>query len=307
LRASTGPYTVTLRSDVIVVIVPFDADVVLDFPARRRSAMSGLSARTVLEHDGVQITDVACRQPPGRGHREEAGHHAVVLVRRGCFVRGADGADHVLDPTRAYCINPGQEQRYDHPHHHGDDCTSVRLDASLLASLWGGDPTLPTAPLPSPPWIDVEHRLLLTAARRGTTRHELFERTISLTGALLAQANSRRVASGRPASARARKLLVDAVREAMAADPATSLPDLAATLGVSSYHLSRTFRAATGHTIARHRMRLRVRSALERLAAGEHDLARLAAEIGFVDQSHLCRVIRSETGQVPSALRRALG
>ena len=76
--------------------------------------------------------------------------------------------------------------------------------------------------------------------------------------------------------------------------------------GVSAHHLSRIFRAAAGHTMSRHRMRLRARAALERLAGGERSLARLAADLGFADQSHLCRVIRSETGQTPSALRRAL-
>lgn len=35
-------------------------------------------------------------------------------------------------------------------------------------------------------------------------------------------------------------------------------------------------------------------------------LARLAAELGFADQSHLCRVTRSETGLTPSELRAAL-
>jgi hypothetical protein len=34
--------------------------------------------------------------------------------------------------------------------------------------------------------------------------------------------------------------------------------------------------------------------------------AELTADLGFADQSHLCRVIRSETGHTPSALRRAL-
>ena len=53
-------------------------------------------------------------------------------------------------------------------------------------------------------------------------------------------------------------------------------------------------------------MRLRARAALERLAEGEQNLARLAAELGFADQSHLCRVVRSETGATPAALRAAL-
>jgi AraC-like DNA-binding protein len=53
-------------------------------------------------------------------------------------------------------------------------------------------------------------------------------------------------------------------------------------------------------------MRLRARAALERLAGGESDLARISADVGFADQSHLCRVIGQETGSTPAALRRSL-
>ncbi|HEX3317870.1 MAG TPA: helix-turn-helix domain-containing protein [Solirubrobacteraceae bacterium] len=60
-----------------------------------------------------------------------------------------------------------------------------------------------------------------------------------------------------------------------------------------------------GHTLSRHRMRLRVRDALGRLAGGERDLARLAADAGFAHQAHLCRVVRSEVGTTPAALRAA--
>ena len=81
-------------------------------------------------------------------------------------------------------------------------------------------------------------------------------------------------------------MLADGARKALAADPLRSLPDR--------------------HTISRHRIRLRVRAALDRLADGEPDIARLAAELGLADQSHFSRAIRSETGQTPSALRRFL-
>ena len=269
-----------------------------------------LHAHLVLDRDGVQVTDVACRHEARRGDVHEAGHHAVVLVRRGCFTRSAGGTRQVLDPTSVYGINPGDEQSYDHPHTPGDDCTSVRVDAGLLATLWGGEPTLPDVlpPLAGSPNVDLEHRLLLAAARRveGRDDLDLVERTISLVASVLATADARRVASGRPSTARARTALVDAARQCLAADPGRSLPDLAASLGASPHHLSRTFRAATGHTIARHRMRLRTRVALERLAEGDHDLTRLAADLGFADHSHLCRVLRTETGHTPSALRHAL-
>jgi len=268
-----------------------------------------LSARTVLHRDGIGLSDVVCRHGPGRGVDERhASHHAIVFVRRGCFVRSAEGVESVLDPTTAYCANPGDEQRIDHPHAHGDDCTALFVEPELLAALWGGDPALPAGALPTSPRIDLEHRLLLAASTRGGdgSADELVERTIALAAAALAQVDPSRVASGRPATARARRAAVHGAREALAADPDRPLPDLARTLAISPHHLSRVFRAATGHTIARHRMRLRVRSVLERLAGGERDLARLAAEVGFADQSHLHRVLRDETGCTPAALRHGL-
>jgi AraC-like DNA-binding protein len=266
-----------------------------------------LHAETLLDRDGVTVSDVACRHESGRGQADE--HtlaHTLVFVRRGCFARNAEGVDALLDPTVAYGVNPGDEQRYDHPHEDGDDCTAIGLDADLLASVWGGEPELPHAPLPTSPEIDLEHRLLLASARRGADQDELVERAIGLSAHALEQIDPRRVASGRPATARARQALADGSREALAAAPERSLADLSRLLAVSPHHLSRVFRASTGSTIARHRMRLRARTALERLAGGENNLARLAADLGFSDQAHLTRVVRAETGRTPSALRRAL-
>jgi AraC-like DNA-binding protein len=266
-----------------------------------------LSARRLLSRDGVTIADVACRDEHGRGEDGEyGGRHTLVFVRRGCFVRTADGVESLLDPTLAYGTNPGDEERYDHPHADGDDCTALHLDAELVASLWGGEPALPHGALRTSPRIDLEHRLLLAASRRDADPQAVVERAIGLAARTLAQADARRVAAGRPATAHARRALADGAREALAAAPERSLPELARLLAVSPHHLSRVFRALTGETIARHRMRLRARGALERLSGGERDLARLAADLGFADQSHLHRVLRSETGSTPAALRAAL-
>jgi AraC-like DNA-binding protein len=267
-----------------------------------------LSRRTLVDRDGMRIADVACRSVRGRGQGgEQASGHALVFVRRGCFVREADGVASTLDLTLAYCVNPEEEERYDHPHAGGDDCTVLFLSPEVVASLEGGEPSLPRRPLAAPPEIDLEHRLLLAGARRGVDPHELVERAIALAASALEQDDPRPVASGRPGTARARHTLVAGAREALAADPQRSLPQLARDLAVSPHHLSRIFSSATGTTVSRHRMRLRVRAAMERLAGGERDLARLAAELGFADQSHLCRVVRSETRRTPSALRSLLG
>ena len=266
-----------------------------------------LSARTVLHRDEVILSDVRCSHAKGPATEVELSPaHAVVFVRRGCFARRVEGARHILDPTLAYCMNPGQEQCYDHPHDHGDDCTAITLSPELAASVWGGDPLLPSGPISTSPQTYLHHRFLLSAARHRHDEHELYESAVMLVAEALEGSDARRVAAGGPTRARARRALADAVREALTEHPDRSLADLARTTSTSPHHLSRVFHAVVGHTISRHRMRLRTRAALERLGEGEVNLARLAADLGFADQSHLCRVVRAETGRTPSMLRRAL-
>ena len=265
-----------------------------------------LTVRPVFVGDGLSLADVTCRHDRGRGLVEPAPARMLVLVRRGCFTRSANGMVSVLDPTTACFINPGEEQRYDHPHHDGDDCTAIGVDTTLASAVHGGEPDLPAGVVPISPALDLAHRTLLAEVRRGDHGHQLYERALQLITAVLQIASPGRVASGSPAGSRARHALAAAAREALAERPERTLTELARELTVSPHHLSRVFSATTGHTISRHRMRLRTRAALERLAAGENNLARLAADLGFTDQSHLCRVVRSESDVPPSVLRRLL-
>jgi AraC-like DNA-binding protein len=267
-----------------------------------------LHPRLLLDHDGLTLADVACRHRRGHAHDVEiADTYRIVLVRRGCFVRRADGDAAMLDPTLAFGVTPGTEQRYDHPAEGGDDCTSVTVAEDLLAELWGGDPALPAGPFGIGPELDLEHRLLLAAGASGADNGELFERALNLAAGVLHGVDARRVLAGRPATERRRRTIADEARQALVADPSCSQRALARALAVSPHHLSRLFAQHTGHTLSAHRRRLRVRAALERLYGGEHDLARLAAETGFADQSHLCRAVRHETTMTPAALRALLG
>jgi AraC-like DNA-binding protein len=265
-----------------------------------------LDVRTIMSRDGVTVSNVACQHRQGVGEIEEyTGAHSLIFVRRGCFSCTIDGLRVTLDPTVAYCINPGQEQRYEHPLPDGDDCTVLGLADDLLGQLAGAGDALPSGPSPTPPAIDLEHRLLLRALRLGGDQHEVFERALFLIVETITGWRSAGVlqAQGRTRSHRA---LVNAARESLAVNPDQSLAELARTLTISPYHLSRVFRAATGHTIARHRVRLRARRAIERMAGGERELARLAADVGFSDQSYMSRVLRAETGSTPAGLRDAL-
>ena len=66
------------------------------------------------------------------------------------------------------------------------------------------------------------------------------------------------------------------------------------------------YSALTGMSVPDYRNRLRVRLALDRIAAGERSLSTVAADLGFADEAHLARTVRRETGRPPSHLRTEL-
>lgn len=265
-----------------------------------------LTSKLLAETEGVGLSIVSCRHEPRQGREVEcAPEWALVFVRRGSFRRTVNGVTSFLDPTLAYATNPQDEQRCDHPHGDGDDCTELTLTPHLVQHLTAGDQALPSGPFPTPPAVDLAQRQLLAAAHRAVDPHAVFEHALQLAAMTLrlAQPTQRGV---KPATARAQRTVVDAAREALADNPDLTLTGLAHHLAVSPHHLSRLFRAYTGSTLSRHRMRLRARAAVQRLAEGERDLARLAAELGFADQSHLSRVLLDETAKTPAQLRRQL-
>ena len=81
-----------------------------------------------------------------------------------------------------------------------------------------------------------------------------------------------------------------------------SLGDLAVDTGLSRFQLVRRFRAATGLPPIAWQINERVIAARSRLRAGD-DLAEVANDLGFADQSHFHRVFRSHTGVTPGDYR----
>ena len=263
-------------------------------------------AKTSLVDGGDFVLEtVECRcGHTGWSPPENVARYAIVFVRRGCFHRRLNGTESFVDSTVLYFERPDDEQQIAHPAG-GDSCTALYLSEAMLATMWGGEADLPDEPLPSDARTDLQQRLLLAAVVRGDAG-DATELVVDLASTVLARSAPKRVASGRPATARARRLLVDEVRQALVESPRAGVIELARRVAVSPHHLSRVFKAETGQTISRYRNRLRARLALERLGAGEPCLARLAADLGFADHAHLARVLRREVGATPSRLRERL-
>ena len=83
-----------------------------------------------------------------------------------------------------------------------------------------------------------------------------------------------------------------------------SLDEVARRAGSSVFHLCRTFRRHTGSTLHAYRNQLRLRTALERVAAPAGDLTDLAFDLGYSSHSHFTAAFRKAFGMAPSAFRR---
>jgi AraC-like DNA-binding protein len=277
-------------------------------PFGRDVEASLLAKKPLAEGGDFVLETVECRcGTPGWSPPEAVGRYGIVFVRRGCFQRRLNGTEFFVDPTVVYFERPDDEQQIAHPAGGGDSCTALYLSEELLAAIWGGEPGLPEKPLATDAWTDLRQRLLLAALVWGDD-HDVAELVLELAAEVLGRSEPERVAAGRPATLAARRRVAADAREALVEKPRTGVLELARRVSVSPHHLSRVFKSETGQTISRYRNRLRVRLALERLAAGEPCLARLAADLGFADQAHLARVFKRELGTTPSLLRdRLLG
>jgi AraC-like DNA-binding protein len=151
--------------------------------------------------------------------------------------------------------------------------------------------------------VDLAHRRLLAATRTGDVEYAVAEGV----GELLRATDEHR---HRPSlrGARADRSVVAEARDAIiGGDPAAeSLASLAVSLHVSPGLLSRYFSRVLGMSVTRYRNSVRVGHVLDRLADGEESLATLSSDLGFADQAHLCRTVRTHLGYTPSAVRRIL-
>src|SRR5688500_1323226 len=111
-----------------------------------------LSSAQLLLTPHVHVRDLVCAHCRGGwGGVELAGRSAIVFPRRGSFRRRGCQGEEVLEPGVAYFQRGGEEEEFAHPHEGGDRCTSIGVSDAVLASLLGGDPTLPSFPVHTSP------------------------------------------------------------------------------------------------------------------------------------------------------------
>jgi AraC-like DNA-binding protein len=238
--------------------------------------------------------------------REQFQTFGLSLVRRGVFVRHTWRADQLGDSSAAYFEQPGLEQDVSHPVAVRGSTTVFVLSDEAMARH-AGDLCMPDRPIPVSPDVHLDHAELLSDVHTGIDEDELDARLTWLIGRLVQTATPGRLSARRPATARAHQRIVDHLREAIAANPASlDLQRYSVDLGHTPFHISRVFRQAMGRTLTQHRNDVRVAVAIDQIGQGQR-LADLAAELGFADQSHLARVLHRAVQLPPGRLRRRLG
>ncbi|WP_231499961.1 helix-turn-helix domain-containing protein [Saccharothrix sp. NRRL B-16314] len=252
-----------------------------------------LAASADFRVDAVTCVD----SHPGWSGSEVVDEHVMVLVRRGRFRRRARDGVFEVEPGTAYLNVPGEEAEFAHPAG-GDVCTAVWLGPGLWRSIVGEERPARTAFYVDAA-VELAHRRVVAG---GDVEFGVAEGLVRMVGAAVG-----RVAN-RPLPGAADRRVVAAARAAVLAGAPESagLVPLAGSLGVSPYRLSRAFSSEVGVSLTRFRNRVRVGQAVERLEAGEEDLAGMAADLGFADQAHMTRTVRDHLGHTPTALRRLL-
>jgi len=228
-----------------------------------------------------------------RGHEHEGVH--LCCVTRGAFIEAESGGSvHVAAGT----VRLSSSARHDLDFApDGAGCVVLHLDAGAAAAL-GALPSRPR--FLTDDWLRGLIAQLGSAAGRGGRGGDL--ELDGIVTELLAQVSRRQ---GRPASGGPPSWLRLAREMVLDADPAAcSLAEVACAVGVHRVHLARAFRDHYGEPIGRLGRRVRLQRALRLLDEGL-PLARVAAEAGYADQSHLTRDVTRRFGVPPARLRRS--
>lgn len=243
--------------------------------------------------------------------------YTLVFPRSSVWIEHQDRPAFVADPGIVAIYNRSQPYTRRPLAPEGDLSDWISLSRDLAVSIVAGiDPEaaanpagpFPVAFGPCPAELYFQQRLLFSRLLRGTIDDfELEQEIVLLAGATLERTLGRGRSPGKPRSAAVRDL-VEAARSEIAREPLARLTvrALAGRLGVSPFHLCRTFRRITGLTLHHYQLELRTRMALEHIDGATSSLSRLAQDLGFASHSHFTDAFRRRMGRTPSRARTQL-
>jgi len=254
--------------------------------------MPRLTARTLLDRDGLKVTRVACDGHDGpRLAEESVDGHRLVLVLLGRFGYRDRAATVIASPARAVFFAPDRPHHIHHPHAGGDLCVSAQ--GPLVRALAEAGPT--TRAVDTDGYVRL--RAALAAVAEGGD-----DGAVALEEAITTATDP----GVTPPPPRAARRIADDVASGLELGftEAVTVAALAARAGVSPFHACRAFRRARGMTIHQAQIDLRLRHALALLLDSTLPLSQVALEAGFANQGHLGNTFRRRFGVSPGTARR---
>jgi AraC family transcriptional regulator len=214
------------------------------------------------------------------------------------------GRDQALaGPNHAMFFNPGDVFRRRRFNGHGDRNHFMVVGEDMLEE-WLRDTRFPDQIGKLLPRSYLTARAIGRALARGADGLTVEEHLLRLGHATVTGAF--RLDERAPRRRRRQPAMVEDAKAVLCArfTERLTLEELGRAVNVSPFHLARSFRRHTGYTLHEYRTHLRLRAALERLAAGDEDVAVIARAVGFSSHSHLTASFHRAFGVPPSCIRK---
>ncbi len=219
------------------------------------------------------------------------------------------GRDPVMcDRNQIVFYNPGQQFFRTLRTRAGDHCYYVELSSQLMLRLAGGMGAFSFAFGPCDAPVFLLQRLAVRHLRDPHPDERLADEALTI--AVESAIEGARIFHGlrarlREATRAAHREIVDQTKQLLVARyrDRLTMSEIAASLAISRFQLSRIFRECTGFSLLGYRNQLRVRAAFDRLSDPNVRLSALAGELGYSNPSHLTAAFRDAFGFLPSELR----
>ncbi len=266
----------------------------------------GFPLRRQLATDELLVGEWRCAgtDPSPTPSLEESRHFEISIQRRGSHTRVTGPERALADPAHVVLQEAGDRYRLSYPAAQRELSTVILVAPGLVAETLrahGTGPALRRRAVPMAATVALAHHELQRAIAT-TSPLAITEAALALVAAVLGAAADRREVDPSPSAAQ--RILVEEIQHQLARrfrEPLT-LEDIAASVGVSTFHASRTFRRLLGTPMHRHLMHLRLLAALELLDERRGNWSALALEVGFSSHSHFTTAFRAAFGRSPKAL-----
>lgn len=271
--------------------------------------------RVVFESRDIAAGEFRCPASyPGFVTAGRINHYIVAFPRSAVWIERESAPRFVADPGFATIYNPGQAYLR-HPISPEGDLSdwlgvSDHVTRDVVRRFNPADAEHPEPLRHTHATVSSEiylaQRVLFSRlVLRDADPMEIEERALDIVAAVVQsayQSEGGRRAVPSPRRGRARRELVESAKAAMIRRlfETSSVCDVARDVGVSPYHLCRSFRAETGRTLHAYRRDIRLRTALGLTDSYRGNLSALALRAGFYSHSHFTTAFRLAFGVSPS-------